>query len=368
MATGFGFCPNCGTAMTVPGQRFCASCGATVPAMGPVPAAAQAPAAMPAPPPPAPVAAMPPAWPMPPAIAQVAPARTTVSPTMLLVGGVIIAAIVGGAVFAMNNGSKNSPISSGSLSSSGSPTPSGGSNNPTIVDSTSSPGSSGGSNGGYPGSIVFSPATIGCPSQSYTTTVRLPSSVNGTDQITYQIDETTIITQAVTDFGLTQQADGTWSVTDTNPDGSSNCSMGPGAHTARLLDSSGNVLAQGSFTFVMSPSPSPTPSPSPLAESSVTIEPSSFSCSGSAVDVTLTIRLSASIPGSAQITSESDGTAGSSASVESALKQQSDGTWLGSTTNTSSTLCGEYDPGDHRIGVLDANGQVIAEGTFTVNP
>jgi hypothetical protein len=283
---------------------------------------------------------------------------------MLLVGGVIIAAIVGVAIFSMNNGSKGSPGSSG------------GSNSPTTAGSQSPSGSSGGSNSGNSGSIVFSPTTIGCPSQPYTTTVRLPSSVKGTDEITYQIDGTTMTTQTVTDFGLTLQADDTWSVSVTNPDGSSYCPMGPGPHIARLLDSSGHVLAQGAFTFVMlaspspSPSPSPTlrPSPSPASKSSITIQPSSFSCSASAIDVTLTIRLSASIPGSAQITSESDGTAGSTASVESTLVKQSDGTWLGSTTSSSTTLCGEYSPGNHRIGVLDANGQLIAEGKFTVNP
>ncbi len=194
--------------------------------------------------------------------------------------------------------------------------------------------------------------------------MHLPSSVKGTDQITYQIDETAIVTQAVTAFGLTQQDDGTWSVTDTNSNGSSNCSMGPGAHTARLLDSSGNVLAQGSFTFVMSPSPSP----SPLGESSMTIEPSSFSCSAASIDVTLTVRLSASIPGSAEVTTEADGSTGSAASVESEFTKQSDGSWLLSSPSPSSTLCEKYSPGQHRFGLLDANGQLIAEGTFTVNP
>ena len=363
MATGIGFCPNCGTAMTAGGQRFCASCGATLPALATASAAVPAQAAMSAPPPPPPpyMAPVQPAWATPPPTATIAPARTTASPAMLLVGGLIIAAIVGVAIFVMNNGSKGLPGSSGSSGCSGLPGCNGSGLPPTASVSPSPVA-------GYPGSLSFSPKTIGCPGQPFTTTVVLPSSVKGTDQITYQIDDTTIITQAVTDFRMTKQADGTWSVSTDNPDGSANCSMGPGVHTASLLDSGGKVLAQTSFTFIMLASPTPEPTPTPSSKSAVIIKPSSFSCSAAAVDVTLAIQLSASIPGSTEVTSELDGTAGTPTTVEASFKQQPDGSWLSSDTVSSTTLCGQLSVGQHRIGALDAAGKVITEGTFTVKP
>lgn len=233
MTTGFGLCPKCGTAMTAAGQRFCASCGADVSAIA-------APATIPAPPAAPPVQAAPPpppAWAVPPAASApvetpafavaapvvAAPAKTGISPTMLLIGGVLIAAIAVGALFVMNNNSKSSG---------------------------SGPGNSGGNIGG----------------------------------------------------------------------------------------------------------------------SSVSITPASFSCSGAEVQVTLAIRLSASIPGSTQITMQFDGVTVSNTSVESGFEKQSDGSWLSSAPESSSSLCGSLSPGQHRMSALDANGKVITEGTFTMTP
>jgi hypothetical protein len=362
MATGFGFCPNCGTALAAAGQIFCISCGAALrtaapaPAPAPVPTPAAGPAAVAAPAPaPVPVA-MPaasfepyapaqPAWAMPPSPVAPAPARRGVSPAMLLVGGLVIAAIVGVALLATNNGSKIVPGTSGSPVVSPPPVPS----------------------AGYPGSLAFSPKTIGCPSQPFTTTVVLPSSVIATDQITYQIDDTIIITQAVTDFGLTKQADGKWSVSTDSPDGSSNCSMGPGLHTARLLDATGKVLAQTSFTFVLLASPTPPPS-LPQVANTVTITPPSFSCSAAEVQVTLALQLSASVPGSSIVTPEVDGTPGTQTTVEAGFVQQSDGSWLSSDAVSSTALCEQLSVGKHTIGAFDATGKIFVEGTFAITP
>jgi hypothetical protein len=252
-------------------------------------------------------------------------------------------------------------------------------------------------NGGYPGSIVFGPTTVVCSSQPLTTTVKLPASLKATDRITIQLDGAIVSTQSVTDFGLAQQADGAWYKTTT---ASAECSIGVGAHTQRILGSSGHVLAQGSFTLVAgpgqsagpssaktakasptwgptakptpkpssTPKPTPSPTPGPLTGSSVTIEPASFSCSGPDVDVTLTVVLSASIPGSAIITPTIDGTQGTSGSVESAFEQQPDGSWMESETGASSDLCTRYGVGQHTIGALDSDGHLIAEGSFTVMP
>jgi hypothetical protein len=187
MATGFGFCPNCGAARSAEEQKFCASCGAGVsatamPAAPPVtPAAPQmgvtppppaptwaTPPVTPAalqmgvtPPPPAPTWATPPpppAWAAPgslppaPAFSAAAPgaatsAKSKISPTMVLIGVILIAAICGGAYLVTNNGSKSSGPGS--------------SNGPAAVTSaslnvkTSQPGATGqtGGNSGLSGAV-----------------------------------------------------------------------------------------------------------------------------------------------------------------------------------------------------------------------
>jgi hypothetical protein len=354
MATGFGFCSNCGASIGAAGQRFCPTCGTVIPAASAaVPAPAAAPTQPPAwgapPPPPPPADGQPQVWGTPPAAPLAAPARSGISPVMLLVGGVVIVAIVAGAIFAMNN-SKGSPGASGATGS-------------TI------PGG---------GSVVFNPSTIGCPSQPYTTTIVLPSSVKGTDSITYKIDSTIVITQTVAEFGFAQKPDGTWSVSDTNSTGSTHCDMGAGVHTARLVDANGKVLAQGAFTFVMSASPSaakpsvaeptPSPTPEPPAQGTVTIKPSKMSCSAASVSVSLSVVLPGTIPDSAMISSELDGAIQNTSTAADGFVKQADGTWLSTGTTDSSTLCSELAIGDHTIRALDASSNVLAEGTFTLQP
>jgi len=286
--------------------------------------------------------------------------RSGPNPALFLVGALVIVAIVVVAGIAMNNGSKGLPGASGSPAS-GSPIAS-------VL-----PSSSTSSIGAFPGSLAFSPSTIGCPSQPFTTTVTLPASFKATDQITYKIDDKVITTLAVSDFGLTKQADGTWLLSQDNPDGSSNCSMGPGVHTARLLDAGGKVLAQTSFTFVTTigpPTSSPQPQPTTAAGAgtSVTINPSSFSCSAADVEISLAISLDASFDGSTQITSEVDGVAGNTSSVSDGFEQQPDGSWLSSATASSVSLCEQLSIGQHRLGALDKDGKLITEGKFTLEP
>lgn len=221
MTTGFGFCANCGTPKNAADQRFCAGCGSDL--------ATAAPSGYP----PQPVAPPPPAqWaaPVPPSPAQwvpqpVAPApaaRASATPQLLVVGGLVLAAVVGAYLFMNMNHS----------SSKSSPQP-------------PAPAA---------GTISFVPSTFSCSSSaSVTSTIRLPSSLKGTDELTVQLDGVTQTTGTVGDI-FTQQSDGAWLLTSTNP-ASSACQaasgdpLSMGAHTLTILDANGKVLVSGSFTL-----------------------------------------------------------------------------------------------------------------------
>jgi hypothetical protein len=276
MMMGFGFCPNCGTPRVAAEQRFCAGCGLALAAASPPAPQAPVPIAAPVsvssdlkspiPPPPAseriaaaeapsappPWAAqpvVPPAWSMPPAAAPTAPpwavppaapgvpagqaappvylgapaptptprvpgapiatvAGIKVTPKLLAIGGIVLAVVV--AVVYMSMGSKS-------------------------------------------GSIAVTPSTFSCSSSTQVTSVmQLPSSMKATDKLSWQADGVSSFTNTVADtFKL--QSDGSWLATDTSA-ASSSCQgasgpMSMGAHTIRILDANGRVLAEGSFTL-----------------------------------------------------------------------------------------------------------------------
>ena len=291
-----------------------------------------------------------------------APARGGVNPLLVLAGVVLIAAIAGVGIYAYSNSSKGSPGASGS-SKAGSP-------------AVGSHGPTGGNGANYPGSLVFSPATVGCDAPM-TIAIKLPSSVKDADEITLRIDGAASSTNTVIEAGMTKEADGSWSETvPTNAD----CSIGAGLHIEQLVDASGKVLAEGSFTITGSataqptanatthPTPKVTPTLTSITKATATIVPSTFSCSAAPVQVTQTFRLPASWTASTLITMELDRDSFDSDRVDSLFRQQSDGSWLYTTTDSSTDLCGFFDPGKHAIGFLASDGSVIVEVTFTVNP
>ena len=177
MATGLGFCANCGTPRTAAEQQFCPTCGTTLPAMA-VPAAVSVPPAAPpyqaatqyqaaTPPPP------PPAWGAPPAQGgmpnysmnapvMAPPAKSSISPAMILAGLILIAAIAGGAYLFTNNNKSSGVGSTGSANPVATMTPANTGNNggttPTTVPAntgnnggttpTTAPGATSADNGG----------------------------------------------------------------------------------------------------------------------------------------------------------------------------------------------------------------------------
>ncbi len=114
-----------------------------------------------------------------------------------------------------------------------------------------------GSSGGG-GGITFSPATVNCANPgsvgAETVTILLPSSVHTGDVLTENLDGKTLQTGPLASDAV-PKPDGSWSETlQTNAaDMDSFCLIAgngftSGTHTEQVLDASGKVLAQGSYT------------------------------------------------------------------------------------------------------------------------
>ena len=207
MSTSLGFCSTCGAPRVALEQGFCAHCGAALPAVAP-----------PQPPPvsagPPPEASTQPGSPTSAGATLVAPPGRAIPP-LLVIAGIAIVAIVAVVLVVRSGGS---------------------------------------------GGISFSPSTVSCASPvTFTTTVLLPASVHAGDAITETLDGRTITTGSVNSSAV-HQADGSWSYINTSSVATmqSLCASGgsfggvnvltPGAHTEQILDSTGKVLASGSYT------------------------------------------------------------------------------------------------------------------------
>ncbi|MGA3057893.1 MAG: hypothetical protein ABSE70_07670 [Candidatus Limnocylindrales bacterium] len=169
-----------------------------------------------------------------------APSTRGANPALLLIGGIVIAAIVGVVVFVSVIGKSGSSSSTGSSS-------------PSVGTSSGLPAV---------GSITRNVSTLSCSSPvASTSMIHLPASVHEGDIVTVTLDGHNVGSQAVEPGGeLAQLADGSWLETSvgTVEIMQSMCAAGavwgytdaltPGVHTQRVLDSNGNVLAEGSYT------------------------------------------------------------------------------------------------------------------------
>ena len=108
------------------------------------------------------------------------------------------------------------------------------------------------SSGSPAGSLSVSPSTINCSAGSpVTMTVTLPSSISGDARVITTIDGKGWVSLVVSSQ-FTKQSDGTWlhsgsTSLDTcqGPDGK----LSSGSHKLAITDSSGKVLAEGTFTI-----------------------------------------------------------------------------------------------------------------------
>jgi hypothetical protein len=300
-------------------------------------AAAAAPQSLPAPPPAGPPGAA-------------AAPRTALNGTVLLGGIVVVALVVVGGFFFLNSNGKPGPSNAATL---------GPSRSAVATVSAAAPSSA-----ARGGSLVVTPAVVDCSkgNASATLTVVLPATVKADDTVSAEVDGQIQSTSAVSD-SFTRQADGTWLETEAQNVSDLCAKMDSGQHVMRVLDANDNVLAQGTFALSGAISTA-----TPFATTgTVTVDPGSFSCSGSSVPVTIAIQLPGSIPAEDTISVQLDGLTTYTDTVGSGFVMQ-DGNWLSSDTSSSADLCGSFDPGQHSITLVDSAGQVLADGSFTVMP
>jgi hypothetical protein len=104
---------------------------------------------------------------------------------------------------------------------------------------------------------------------------------------------------------------------------------------------------------------------------SITLTPSSFSCSSSAQVITV-MRLPSSMQATDMLTYQADGVTEGTETVDTTFLRQSDGTWLFSKPSSASLMCHGSSSaaavGTHTLRILDAAGHVLAEGSYTLTP
>lgn len=384
----YGFCQTCGTPHAIPNQAFCPTCGT---AQVPVPAPAAPPAALPPAPfvPTAPFQAAqptppgePPANPyygqpvwaaMPPGPA---PKSGGVNPLFVVVGGAVIFALVLAGIVVIGLSRNNSNSNAHTLT-------------PLTVTTDSGKPSPVVTIGG----VTFSPAIVDCSTPvEFTVTISLPASVQSGDSVVVKFDGADIGSTTIQAGGTTiHEPDGTWqdASTSTIETMQSDCANGgvsssgvavltPGIHEYQILTEGGTLLAQGSYTVTGGQAQS---SPSPLA-SGVVYSPTVISCSAP-VAWSATFRIPASVQEGDTVVEKIDGTVISSGPmvVDAATVHETDGSWTvvsSYATDAIQTLCSNgglnsagvavFTQGSHHIQIFDANGVVVAEGTYSVTP
>ena len=390
----YGFCATCGTPRTTPGQGFCPKCGTaqaavavTPPAQGyaaPAPEYAAPAPTQPAPPPaypyqqpaqyqpvdpnqPYPYYGQQPGW----AQGQARGGGPGIGAILAIIGGVVFVLILGGlAVIAMSGHGSTSAATLTPLA-----TPSASATVlVTIAPPTAAPAN---------GSITFSPSVVTCSTPVvFTMYTTLPATVLPGDSLIQKFDGVSGGTITITAGDtMTHNADGTW--TDVSPstiaEMTSDCNNGgksasgagvlvPGTHTIGLYTADGVLLAQGSYTVLDS---------GPVAGSgAITFSPSTISCSAP-VDFVTTIILPSSVKSGDTVTETLDGAnfGSGTVSAESGWVQKSDGSWSSSTTDTAAAVTSActssqsvLTAGNHAVKILDAAGNVLAEGQYTVAP
>ena len=392
----YGACANCGTTFEVAGQSFCATCGTAQQIAPPAPPAfAPAPPVFaPAPPanqfpqtapyqqpdasqPPNPYQQPNPYYGQQPGLEGApqgyAPSDPGVNKGVVaaIIGVVVVVAIVFGLIIIGISRNNSTAGSSPFRTASPAPTPSVTSSLPTEPPVATT------------GSITFAPAVLSCSNPvDMVTTIILPASVQSGDSIAESFDGQSSGTIPVTEGGTTtHRADGTWVDVSTSSASlmQADCARGgqnssgidvltPGAHVVTIYDSTGTLLATGSYTVSDA-----TATPTAAAAGSIDFVPSTLSCSAP-VDFVTVISLPSTVKSGDSVTETLDGAVYGTGTVSSATwTQLSDGSWTNTTTDSASAVgqaCSGGQSvmaaGTHVVKVLDAQDKLLAQGQYTV--
>jgi hypothetical protein len=103
----------------------------------------------------------------------------------------------------------------------------------------------------------------------------------------------------------------------------------------------------------------------------ISVTPSSFSCSSS-IQVMSAIKLPSSLQATDTIVLTVDGVTQRTTTVGAYMNLQTDGSWTRESAASANDACqgvsGQLGPGTHVVRVVDVNGRVLAEGSFTLTP
>jgi hypothetical protein len=103
----------------------------------------------------------------------------------------------------------------------------------------------------------------------------------------------------------------------------------------------------------------------------ISVTPSSFSCSSS-IQVMSAIKLPSSLRATDTIVVTVDGVTQRTTTVGAYMNLQPDGSWTREQPASANDACqgvsGQLGTGTHTVRVVDVNGRVVAEGSFTLTP
>jgi hypothetical protein len=136
---------------------------------------------------------------------------------------------------------------------------------------------------------------------------------------------------------------------------------GPAGTPAPTLASASAVPTE-TATPIATPVATPTGA---MGAGTVAVTPARFPCDAPG-NATLTFALPASIDGATEISLEIDDSDAGTQTVSTLMTQQADGSWTASQDDQISRLCSEYGVGVHDVKILDPDGKILAEATFTI--
>jgi hypothetical protein len=132
---------------------------------------------------------------------------------------------------------------------------------------------------------------------------------------------------------------------------------------------SASSIANATATIPVGPpaSPSAQPSAAPVGKNTIVMTPATWSCSAASAAISVTITLTSAFAATDMVYPEIDGTPGTGSAVSKNFTQQANGSWKETESLTTSDFCTSFDTGDHTLGIMDVDNVILAEIAFTMD-